>query len=42
MNEDEFDAIADTFRNPSVWGREGEKWVKDNPWDDLNHPWMKD
>ena len=33
MTEDEFDRIADTFRDPRVWRREGERWVKDNIWD---------
>ncbi|MBF0267974.1 MAG: imidazole glycerol phosphate synthase subunit HisF [Alphaproteobacteria bacterium] len=28
MSEAEFDAIADTFRDPRVWWREGGKWVK--------------
>ena len=34
MTEDEFDAIADTFRDPRVWRREGGEWVKDNIWDE--------
>lgn len=33
MSEDEFDRIADTFRDPRVWRRDGEQWVKDNLWD---------
>lgn len=33
MTEDEFDRIADTFRDPRVWRREGGEWVKDNIWD---------
>jgi hypothetical protein len=33
MSEDEFDRIADTFRDPRVWRREGGEWVKDNLWD---------
>jgi imidazoleglycerol phosphate synthase cyclase subunit len=33
MTEDEFDRIADTFRDPRVWRREGGAWVKDNIWD---------
>jgi imidazoleglycerol phosphate synthase cyclase subunit len=33
MTEDEFDRIADTFRDPRVWRREGGRWVKDNFWD---------
>ncbi|MCE2510437.1 MAG: N-acetyl sugar amidotransferase [Alphaproteobacteria bacterium] len=36
MSEDEFDAIADTFRNPRVWRRENDAWVKDNLWDERN------
>jgi len=32
MNEDEFDAIADTFRNQRVWSIENGQWVKDNVW----------
>lgn len=31
--EDEFDRVADTFRDPRVWRREGGEWVKDNLWD---------
>jgi N-acetyl sugar amidotransferase len=31
--EDEFDRIADTFRDPRVWRREDGEWVKDNLWD---------
>jgi imidazoleglycerol phosphate synthase cyclase subunit len=33
MTEDEFDRIADTFRDPRVWRREGGRWVKYNLWD---------
>lgn len=33
MGEEEFDAIADTFRDPRVWRRENGEWVKDNVWD---------
>jgi len=33
MTEDEFDRIADTFRDPRVWRRENDAWVKDNLWD---------
>lgn len=34
MTESEFDAIADTFRDPRVWWRDQEgHWVKDNIWD---------
>jgi len=33
MTEDEFDRIADTFRDQRVWRWEGGKWVKDNIWD---------
>lgn len=36
MNEQEFDRIADTFRDPRVW-RKNEKgeWEKDNIWDEV-------
>lgn len=33
MTEEEFDEIADTFRNPRVWSKVNGKWVKDNIWD---------
>jgi len=33
MTEDEFDRIADTFRDPRVWRKENGQWVKDNIWD---------
>ena len=33
MSEDEFDAIADTFRDPRIWRRENGEWVKQNLWD---------
>lgn len=33
MTEDEFDRIADTFRDARVWRREDGEWVKDNLWD---------
>lgn len=33
MTEDEYDRIADTFRDPRVWRRERGEWVKDNLWD---------
>jgi N-acetyl sugar amidotransferase len=32
MNEDEFDRIADTFRDPRVWREEDGHWVRDAPW----------
>lgn len=32
MTEDEFDRIADTFRDPRVWRMEGGQWTKDAPW----------
>ena len=32
-SEEEFDRIADTFRDPHVWRRENNRWVKDNIWD---------
>jgi hypothetical protein len=34
MTEGEFDAIADTFRDPRVWRKEHGRWVKDEPWAD--------
>jgi imidazoleglycerol phosphate synthase cyclase subunit len=34
MTEPEFDAIADTFRDPRVWRQEQGEWVKNNLWDD--------
>jgi N-acetyl sugar amidotransferase len=33
MTEDEFDSIADTFRDPRVWSRDKGRWVKRNVWD---------
>ena len=33
MTEEEFDQIADTFRDPRVWRRAGADWEKDNVWD---------
>jgi N-acetyl sugar amidotransferase len=34
MSEQEFDEIADTFRDPRVWAKdENGEWVKDNIWD---------
>lgn len=33
MTEDEFDRIADTFRDRRVWYRKNGEWVKDNLWD---------
>ena len=35
MSEEEFDAIADTFRDPRVWRYEDGDWVKPNLWDDV-------
>jgi N-acetyl sugar amidotransferase len=32
MSHEEFDAIADTFRNQRVWRIENGQWVKDNIW----------
>ena len=32
MTEEEFDQIADTFRNPRVWWIEDGRWWKDNLW----------
>jgi len=34
MTEDEFDGIADRFRDRRVWHRENGRWVKDNIWDE--------
>ena len=34
MTEQEFDHIADTFRDPRVWRKEKGAWVKDNIWDE--------
>ncbi len=33
MSENEFDSIADTFRDPRVWQRRHGEWIKDNIWD---------
>lgn len=33
MTEEEFDRIADTFRDPRVWRKERGEWVKENIWD---------
>jgi imidazoleglycerol phosphate synthase cyclase subunit len=33
MSMEEFDAIADTFRDPRVWRFENGTWVKDSLWD---------
>lgn len=33
MSENEFDAIADTFRNSRVWRKGPNGWEKDNIWD---------
>jgi hypothetical protein len=33
LTEDEFDRVADTFRDPRVWRKENGCWVKDNLWD---------
>ena len=32
MSEEEFDRIADTFRDPRVWWIENGKWMKHNIW----------
>lgn len=32
MEEEEFDAVADTFRNPRVWRVRDGEWVKENIW----------
>ncbi|MBI4322984.1 MAG: N-acetyl sugar amidotransferase [Candidatus Omnitrophica bacterium] len=37
MTEEEFDRIADTFRDPRVWRKDADgRWAKDNIWD--QHP----
>ena len=34
MSEEEFDATADTFRDPRVWAKDEQgNWIKDNIWD---------
>jgi hypothetical protein len=33
MTEQEFDAIADTFRDPRVWWSADGRWMKQNVWD---------
>lgn len=33
MSAQEFDRIADTFRDPRVWRNENGEWTKDNVWD---------
>lgn len=33
MTEDEFDKVADRFRDPRVWRKVGGVWTKDNLWD---------
>jgi hypothetical protein len=34
MMEEEFDQIADTFRDPRVWRKDaGGNWVRENIWD---------
>jgi imidazoleglycerol phosphate synthase cyclase subunit len=33
MTEDEFDRVADTFRDPRVWRREAGRWVRDELWE---------
>ena len=33
LTEQEFDKIADRFRDPRVWKKEGSSWLKDNIWD---------
>lgn len=32
MSEDEFDRVADTFRDSRVWRRDGGEWSKDDVW----------
>jgi N-acetyl sugar amidotransferase len=39
VTEEEFDEIADSFRDPRVWRRdEAGNWVKDNIWDATEEP----
>ena len=39
MNEEEFDRIADTFRDPRVWWRdEGGAWCRDKIWENSDEP----
>jgi hypothetical protein len=34
MNEEEFDRICDTFRDPRVWEKDSNgTWIKDNVWE---------
>ena len=34
MSEDEFDRIADSYRDERFWGKDKDgNWVKDNIWD---------
>ena len=33
MEEDAFDRIADTFRDPRVWAFQDGEWIKANLWD---------
>lgn len=35
MTEEEFDRIADTFRDPRVWRNEAGVWTKDHLWDEV-------
>ena len=35
MDEEEFDRMADTFRDPRVWRREEGSWVKDSLWEEV-------
>jgi len=34
MSAQEFDAIADTFRDPRVWWQENGEWRKQNIWEE--------
>lgn len=34
MTEEEFDRIADTFRDSRVWSKINGEWIKDNIWDE--------
>jgi hypothetical protein len=38
MTEDQFDRVADTFRDPRVWRMEHGTWRKDDPWAEAPEP----
>ena len=37
LSEEQFDRIANTFRDSRVWRLEEGEWVKDNIWDESDH-----